>query len=305
MLGAALLGDALVDARAEGYSVVSVSGGEPLLYDGLLDLLRSAKALGMGTTVTTNGMLLSAERIAQLRQSLDLLAISLDGEPESHNRIRSHPRAFEIMASRLPALRTSGLPFGFIFTLTQYNLGELDWVARFAQEQGAGLLQIHPLETVGRAVETLGDERPDGTETSFAFLEAARIQAMVGDSLRVQVDVAHRSSLDTDPEQGYAGDLPVGDDRSLADLVSPLVIEADGSVVPLQYGFSRAYALGNLHQSSLRHMVPLWRRERLVGFRSLCREVHRESTQESEARRPFFNWYEEIRSASRQAPALA
>jgi MoaA/NifB/PqqE/SkfB family radical SAM enzyme len=301
MLCAGLRGSALADARAEGYSVLSVSGGEPLLYDGLLELLGTAKALGMSTTVTTNGMLLNEERLAELIPSLDLLAISLDGKPEAHNRMRNHPRAFEVMGSRLPELRASGLPFGFIFTLTQYNMGELDWVAKFALEQGASLLQIHPLESVGRALDGLLEERPDGTEASFAFLEAARIQAMAGEQMKVQVDVTHRPSISINPEQVYASECQDLASLPLAELLSPLVIEADGAVVPLQYGFARAYALGNLHQATLAAMIPYWRDQRLAGFRRLCRAVHQESMEEKPElgeKMPFFNWYERIRSAS-------
>jgi MoaA/NifB/PqqE/SkfB family radical SAM enzyme len=72
------------------------------------------------------------------------------------------PRAFSTMAARLEGVRRSGIPFGFIFTLTQFNLHELEWVAGFALQQGARLLQIHPLEEAGRAAERLAGARPDG-----------------------------------------------------------------------------------------------------------------------------------------------
>jgi MoaA/NifB/PqqE/SkfB family radical SAM enzyme len=51
--------------------------------------------------------------------------------------MRASPHAFAQMASRLKGLRSSGIPFGFIFTLTQQNVHELQWVADFAAEQGA------------------------------------------------------------------------------------------------------------------------------------------------------------------------
>src|SRR5437016_2217234 len=96
-------------------------------------------------------ILLDEAHVTQLRGKVDLLAISLDGVPESHNRMRSHPRAFEIMVQRLDGLRKSDIVFGFIFTLSQYNLDELPWVAEFAVAQRAQLLQIHPLQETGRA----------------------------------------------------------------------------------------------------------------------------------------------------------
>ena len=97
----------------------------------------------------------------------DFIAVSLDGIPESHNRMRNSAIAFEKMSANLEYLRDSGIPFGFIFTLTQYNLHELDWVINFALEQGAKLLQIHPLENNGFASEQLNDEFPDRTEISL------------------------------------------------------------------------------------------------------------------------------------------
>lgn len=154
-LSAELLSDAITDARAEGFSSVSFSGGEPIMYGSLPDLLDHAKSLGMRTGVTSNGMLLDARQLDRLKGRADLLAISLDGVPASHDKVRANTRAFETMAKRLEGVRKVGIPFGFIFTLTQYNLHEIDWIASFALQEGAKLLQIHPLEETGRAGQEL------------------------------------------------------------------------------------------------------------------------------------------------------
>ena len=143
MLDVALLFNAISDAAALGYEWISFSGGEPLLYRHLPELLRHTKALGLHTALATNGMLLNARHLDPIAPFIDLVAISIDGVPDSHNHIRAHDHAFEHMASHLGNLRERGMNFGFIFTLTQHNLHELQWVADFALEQGAKLLQIH------------------------------------------------------------------------------------------------------------------------------------------------------------------
>ena len=292
-LEAGLVGRLLADARAEGYTVAGFSGGEPLLYGPLREVLEQAKSLGFTTTVTSNGMLLDGRRLDLLAGVTDLLAISLDGVPESHDRLRASPRAFATTASRLEGVRRSGIPFGFIFTLTQYNLDQLLWVASYAIEQGAGLLQIHPLELTGRALETLQDERPDATEAAWAYVAAVRLQEAVGDRLRVQLDLADREVLRQEPARVFAEpEAAEGPEAPLARQLSPLVLETDGTVVPVQYGFSRRYALGNLHREDLPACAERWRRHLAEDFRALCRRTFEELVGAENL--PVTNWYERI-----------
>src|SRR6266567_880068 len=76
-LSIALLRGAVEDAAKEGYTIAGISGGEPLLYGSLPELLEHAHQCGMITTVTSNGMLLDERRLARLQGRADLLAISL------------------------------------------------------------------------------------------------------------------------------------------------------------------------------------------------------------------------------------
>lgn len=284
---------ALTDAKVEEFNVAGFSGGEPLLYKPLRQALAEAKRCGMTTTVTSNGMLLTARRLDMLVGVLDLLAISLDGVPTSHNKMRASERAFKAMASHLEEVRSSGIPFGFIFTLTQYNLDELEWVARFALQEGARLLQIHPLEIVGRAQQELPRSRPDEREAAYAFLVAQRIQELAEGRMRVQVDFVHRGAILQNPERIFAGKNGHAEEADkLADLVSPVVIEPDGTVVPIQYGFDRAYALGNLKDAPLSEMAVEWRRHSYGPFRDLCQRAFKDLTAPSNL--PFTNWYETI-----------
>jgi MoaA/NifB/PqqE/SkfB family radical SAM enzyme len=296
--------DALTGAVEEGYKVASFSGGEPLLCQDLGKMLEHAKQLGMRTTVTSNGILLSRARLSMLAGHTDVLAISLDGVPESHNRMRASAKAFDRMLRNLEGVRASGIPFGFIFTLTQYNVNEVAWAAQFAVEQGAKLFQIHPLEEVGRAADVLRGARPDEVELAFGYLEAERLREQYGTQLFVQVDIFHRKVLEQHPEWFYAEEqwsLP----QSLAECVSPLVIERDGTAVPLGYGFGRRYALGNLVEQPLGVLARRWMRHEYVRFRDLCRRVYAEACEPSEL--PLLNWYELIglRSLDATSPALA
>lgn len=103
--------------------------------------------------------------------------------------------------------------------------------------------------------DLLANSSPDDLELAYAFLECAQIKEMYAGKLQVQFDVADRDLVRESPCRVYADELTNLDEliqRPLADLVSILIVENDGFVVPMQYGFSRAYGLGNLRDDSFR-----------------------------------------------------
>jgi MoaA/NifB/PqqE/SkfB family radical SAM enzyme len=297
-----LLSQLLTDASREGYTIAGFSGGEPLLYRPLPELLAHARACQMRTTVTTNGMLLTERHLGRLRSCVDVLAISVDGVPTSHDRMRARVGAFDKLARRLGAVRASGIRFGFIFTLTQSNLNELEWVAAFAVAEGAQLLQIHPLEGVGRASRTLRGHEPDRIEQTWAHLAAAGLQEAVGSRLHIQLDIVDLRLLATFPERVFAGDSLPDESAPLAEEVSPLVVEPDGTIVPLQYGFPREFAIGNINDAPLTVLQETWRHDRLSAFRDLARSVHQSLIHRQSL--PFENWYAAMRSAARRLADL-
>jgi MoaA/NifB/PqqE/SkfB family radical SAM enzyme len=242
-------------------------------------------------------MLLDERRVSWLRDGDCLVAISLDGRPESHNRMRGSSRAFESMQDRLPLLRDAGIAFGFIFTLTQFNCDELEWVAHFAAQQGAQLLQVHALEVVGRAGESLCDAAPDDYELAVAFVEATRLQAEAGDGIVIHFDLLDRDFLAENPATFFA--TPRAADavsRPFAESLSPLILEADGTLVPLGHGFPRAFALGNLRDASFSELIRGWRANREIEFRRICQGIWEEACEPAEW--PFINWYSEVRRSA-------
>jgi Fe-coproporphyrin III synthase len=291
-----LLREVVADAASLGYAVISVSGGEPLLYPSLSELLRVAHSAGMATTVTTNGILLDELQLENLGSDCDLVAISLDGVPDSHNRMRASPRAFEAMRERLPGLRASGIPFGFIFTLTFHNVHELEWVAQFAVEQGAQLLQLHPLEPIGRAIKSLKGALPDAEENAAAVIEALRIKDLYKDVIDVQIDIATIPALLEHPTRVFVRDAELCPENTVAGVVAPLVIESSGVVSPLQYGFPRTWSWGSIKESRLPFLASAWLSHDYIAFLALCRYVYEKLVVNEEE--PALNWYQHVHAAA-------
>ena len=285
------------DAATLGYEVVSVSGGEPLMYGGLEDVLAHAKSLGLRTTVTSNGFFTGAERLNRLRERVDVLALSLDGPPEIHNAIRGSARAFTRLETGLENIRQSGIPFGFIHTLTQSNWEHLPWVAEFAATQGARLLQIHPLELTGRADSQMAGDAPDDDVLAKIYVLAFVLASKYADTLKIQLDLLYRDHLREEPELVYAGEAEGKSDQDLAQQsIGLLVLEPDGVVVPVAYGFARRYELCNVKEQRLAHAWPNYLRHRYPAFRALCRQVWSELC--APDARLLSNWHEVIVSRS-------
>jgi Fe-coproporphyrin III synthase len=287
-LGAEVVESALAGAAEAGYDVVGVSGGEPLLYPHLVRVLTAAKALGLLCTVTSNGMLLTERRLSELAGLVDVLAISLDGTPQTHDWVRGDARAFRMLDRRMPAVQASGIPFGFITTLTQHNVHELEFVAQYAAAYGAGLLQVHPLELVGAAVGGMPASVPDQREGTFAFVEAARLAAEYG--LAVQVDLVKRSDLLDRPDLFLAE--PPAPGAKLGDWLSPLVLETDGTLVPLTYGFPREFSLGDVRRTPVSELAAGWDPEPL---RRVCAGVRDRAIESGQV---LLSWYDEVLAAA-------
>jgi MoaA/NifB/PqqE/SkfB family radical SAM enzyme len=225
--------------------------------------------------------------------------------------MRASPGAFAAMEGRLGGVREAGLPFGFLFTLTRTNAHELGWLADFAAGQGARLLQIHPLAETGRAAGALHGDAPDDFEAAFAWVAAMRLRESLRGRLRIHLDLLDRAALRVGfasfPVGGPCGLEPLGSSPAdvggrgagdarprgrLADLVAPLVVEADGTVAPLRYGFPRAFALGSLQEARLRFLGARWRKQRSGAFADLCRRTIEELAAPAEM--PLVNWHEEV-----------
>jgi MoaA/NifB/PqqE/SkfB family radical SAM enzyme len=247
-----ILGACLEDAVKLGYRQLALSGGEPLLYGSLRGLLAYARELGMVTTLTTNAMLATPSRWEALAALVDVAAVSIDGTSGEHDAIRCKDGAFAKTVANLDVIRSSGVPFGLIFTLTQHNVNSLEYVVRLAAEHGARSVQVHPLTLYGRASVALPDARPDSMELVAALCEASRLGTEVG--VAVHVDALSREQL-----LAYRDHLvPRRPVARLADVAPVLIVQANAGVVPLTHDVSSRNCLGSLRDAGLASLAHDW-----------------------------------------------
>jgi MoaA/NifB/PqqE/SkfB family radical SAM enzyme len=284
----------LEDCADLGYRVLAVSGGEPFLYPDLARLLRGARSLGYRTSLTTNGTLLTRRRLEAVRDDVDVLAVSLDGPPGLHDRIRNRPGAFARLDAGLSEVRALGIPFGLVYTVGESSARHLDWAAQFAHQNDARLLQLHPLELSGRAAREMVDEYP-GEETLLrTYVVAAGLRALYQDALTVQLDLFHRDAL-PDPRRsvGPPDDVALTGGRAPAPPVGlgVLVLEDDGTLVPAAYGVPRRFAVCDTTVERVRTAWPTFLARRWSPFLDFGYGVLRRFLMSNRA---VLNWHEAL-----------
>lgn len=265
-LDPAAICDGLRVLRAEGYRVVSLSGGEPLAYKPLRAVVEGAQELGFRVTMISNG-LLATERRMPLLSSLDGIAISFDGLAPTHNAMRGRPDAFERAGEALERLAGHGLPVGAAISVTRDAIPDLPDLADHLVALGARSLQIRPVARAGRARSLPAETFHDSVDQARLYLVVLALQEEVPEGVRVHCDLAPTQGLWAQRDAyvgllGECGGIP-HEDRPLADLVNPLVITDTGALKPIAYDFDERFdvaSIGTLSDDSLRDF-----KERRVG----------------------------------------
>jgi 12,18-didecarboxysiroheme deacetylase len=120
-------GKALItDLAAFGSPVILFSGGEPLIRKDLPELAQYAVDRGMRAVISTNGTLLTPERIRVFREiGLSYIGVSLDGLEETHDFFRGVPGTFVRAMRGIRASRDAGIKVGVRFTVNRHNVQDV------------------------------------------------------------------------------------------------------------------------------------------------------------------------------------
>ena len=293
-----LLKSFLEDARQEGYNAISLSGGEPFLYSGLTELLQYAKSLGYFNSVTTNGTLFrNNEKNIQALQHIDLLAMSIDGEAEQHNFMRNSPKAFDRLLEGLELVKDHTDRYGFIHTVTPQTFGSLLWLADFADHHGAKLLQLHPLESIGRGRELYDALTLCQEELQRIYILSHYLQQKYADRMLIELDLIHRDQILKSPQSIYARRKATGYDH-LTDCLRELILDEHGYLLPVSHGFSRAYSMGNIqHKDTLKDQAQQYIAHKLPQLQALFDQTYSEIRDKETVE--LLNWAELIVHNSR------
>lgn len=118
---------------------VNLTGGEPLLRDDLVDIIRTLKERSRGVRIvlSTNGLLPSRLRAVLEDAGSVAVRVSLDGLGALHDRIRGTSGAYERALESLSVAREIGVrDAGICATMSRHNAGAIRDIQAVARDRG-------------------------------------------------------------------------------------------------------------------------------------------------------------------------
>ncbi|MBI2322932.1 MAG: radical SAM protein [Chloroflexi bacterium] len=242
-------GRALIDQMAEtGTELLILTGGEPLLRRDLAELVSHAAGRGMKVVLGTNGMLLTRERAAVLRDcGLVAAGISIDStDPARHDAFRGVQGAWRRAVDGMAACRAAGVAVLVHTTALRMNVAEIPSIVAFAHRQDAQAFQLFFLVCTGRG-ERLADITPPEYERLLHFILDAQ-RTYPGMVLRARcAPYLRRLAMELAMERGLSAAGMIG---CLAG-TSYCRVTSTGDVTPCPYLPTKA---GNVREQGFREL---------------------------------------------------
>jgi radical SAM protein with 4Fe4S-binding SPASM domain len=163
-------------------AMVVLTGGEPLLRNDLEEIVQHGSQLGLFIVAGTNGIQLTSKRVQSLKNmGLMGVGVSLDStDPVKHDNFRGKKGCWEKTIKGLKNCAEEGLSFQVHFTVTQWNIGEIDDMIALSENLGARVVNIFFLICTGRG-ETVSELSPLQYES--ALEDIVRAQSRYADMI--------------------------------------------------------------------------------------------------------------------------
>ena len=149
----------LDDLAAFNVPVILFSGGEPLLRPDFFELAGHAADLGLRTTISTNGTLITPEVARHFREiGVGYVGVSLDGTGAVNDRFRGRSGAFEAALAGIRHCLQAGVRVGLRFTISRRNYDQLPAIFDLLEQEDIPRACFYHLVYSGRGKEMLDED---------------------------------------------------------------------------------------------------------------------------------------------------
>lgn len=133
-----------------GNTCVDITGGEPMIYPKIIQLVEHCKKINLIPTIITNGQRLTAELVEKLKQAgLEDFLIPYHGLEKEYNYLIQKADGYSLMRCGLGIITKAGLTFRTNTVVTKINYRTLPDLAREFLEAGqkvANFIMFNPLD---------------------------------------------------------------------------------------------------------------------------------------------------------------
>ncbi|MEU0555567.1 radical SAM protein [Dactylosporangium sp. NPDC006015] len=149
---------AIVAWAAGAATEITVLGGEPALHPQFTSIVRDTAAAPIRVRTVTNGSRQFRAALPEVRSSLSRVAVSLDAPSAAVvDRLRGRG-AFADAVATVADLRAAGVPFDLNCTVLADTVDLVPEMLAYAEDSGAGRLNMHWFSPVGRGASHAADQ---------------------------------------------------------------------------------------------------------------------------------------------------
>lgn len=139
--------DELHDNKTEE---IYISGGEPLLYPYIDEVILYAHSLGIKITLATNALEIP-KHLDVIKKGVQLVSISLDGIGETHDKFRGVTGAFDNCVKMFNLLKENNVKTRISAMIWKENINEIEEMISLAKSCGVSKVNLAFLIPEGRA----------------------------------------------------------------------------------------------------------------------------------------------------------
>ncbi len=235
----------LLYCKKNGIHSICFSGGEPLLYPHINELIYYANSLNLNISLTTNGTLLNRLSSTSIKM-LNKIGVSLHGTEKTHDSICGIKNSYKKTITNLEKIKNSNVNINYTFSNLNSEYHEIEHVANIAKQHNMSM-SIARVNKTGRALYGAYDIQPNILMQNVSKLLSRGYDLQISNCISpCSIDekfryLAHGCSAGT----SFAGIEPNGDVK----------------ICP-----TASFAIGNLYKEDFLH---IWNNKSMLKLKSL------------------------------------
>jgi radical SAM protein with 4Fe4S-binding SPASM domain len=254
------IGRLLKELNEMGVFRIFISGGEPFMRKDFLNILRMIRSYPFGVVTSTNGVLVTEKLLKEIKKiGITGIQVSLDGsKATTHDKIRGVKGTFEKALETAKNISKLGISLTIGTVVSRRNYKEIPEIIDLALSLNASIFHLMDFQPMGRALHKFNKLRiTDKQWVKLSNFIDKKKKELRG-KMKIKAENNRFAMLATGK---YSSEMfsKEFDDIDLCFMncnagVTKVVIAANGDVYPCEMLREDKFIVGNIRNTSFRHM---------------------------------------------------